>query len=853
MLLTRRLIRWLVLTVVLWAFALGVSGRTDLVMLNLFLVLCSALVLGATVAIDPDLARERMRRDVSGEDPRRLALLRLLFLVEFGYGLLDVGRLHWTDRVPRPVQVAGLVTSALGFAWVLWAATVNRFFVPVIRIQSDRGHRVVSSGPYAVMRHPGYAGTLLAAPAAALAIGSWGALIPALALSATFLSRAAHEDRFLHANLPGYAEYTGRVRFRLVPGVWRHAPAHPLAAGLSQGALRPRSRRGRSHLAPRGTARRLGALGHEHARAALARASGAPRATGRRPAHPPRPPRGDPDGATPPHPRDVPGPGAGIRLDRGARGRRDPGAPHQPAGAGCDRPPDRPPARGSARASDPRPPRPHAQAAARARADRGPEARGSRGGARDPGRGRGAHGDLEVAWRGAGGGGADARRARDRGRGRARGGGTGHGDRERGARGQPGRGARAPPRRAMRGRRWIASVMAAGSVLLAVSAGCGKLLTTAPDAGDVFDAPLSGLSPADQAAFVEGDGQFGKAFAISEGLGPVFNNISCASCHSGDGRGRPENVLTRFSLLGNPVPELGGPQIQDRAIPGAEAEVLPAGVETSRRLPPPVFGMGLIEGVPVDSILLRADPADLDGDGISGRPNMVSVPGFVPAHEPGGTSPALGRFGRKAQVSTLLQQTVDAYHQDMGITTDFRPEENVNPLASRSTTAADRVADPEVPEGTVRAVVAYLRLLAPPAPAESTPRREQGRTLFAGVGCVSCHVPVLRTGPNTTPALAHRELTLYSDLLLHDMGDGLADYRTDGDADGREWRTTPLWGLRIMREFLNGEAFLLHDGRARSVEEAIQLHGGEAQAARDAFVALTADERAALLDFVESR
>jgi len=97
---------------------------------------------------------------------------------------------------------------------------VNRFFVPVIRIQSDRGHRVVSSGPYAVMRHPGYAGTLLAAPAAALAIGSWGALIPALALSATFLSRAAHEDRFLHANLPGYAEYTGRVRFRLVPGVW---------------------------------------------------------------------------------------------------------------------------------------------------------------------------------------------------------------------------------------------------------------------------------------------------------------------------------------------------------------------------------------------------------------------------------------------------------------------------------------------------------------------------------------------------------------------------------------------------------------------------------------------------------
>jgi CxxC motif-containing protein (DUF1111 family) len=114
-------------------------------------------------------------------------------------------------------------------------------------------------------------------------------------------------------------------------------------------------------------------------------------------------------------------------------------------------------------------------------------------------------------------------------------------------------------------------------------------------------------------------------------------------------------------------------------------------------------------------------------------------------------------------------------------------------------------------------------------------------------------VPTLRTGPHASPALANREVTLYSDLLIHDMGDGLADYRPDGDADGREWRTAPLWGLRIMREFLNGDAFLLHDGRARSAEEAILLHGGEAQAARDAFAALGADDRAALLDFVESR
>jgi CxxC motif-containing protein (DUF1111 family) len=400
---------------------------------------------------------------------------------------------------------------------------------------------------------------------------------------------------------------------------------------------------------------------------------------------------------------------------------------------------------------------------------------------------------------------------------------------------------------------WFAVAMAGCSALLACSAGCGRLLTTAPEAADLFDAPLPGLSPAEHAAFVAGDEQFGKAFAISEGLGPIFNNVSCASCHSGDGRGRPENVLTRFSLLGDPAPHLGGPQVQDRAIPGAEPERLPAGVETSLRLPPPVFGMGLIEAVPVDSILARSDPGDLDGDGISGRPNLVSVPGFVPAHEPGGLAPALGRFGRKAQVSSLVQQTVDAYHQDMGLTTDFRPVENVNPLASRPTEAADRVADPEVPARIVQSVVAYLRLLAPPAPGGSTPRREQGQAVFARAGCAGCHVPVLRTGPSATPALANREVRLYSDLLLHDMGDGLADYRADGDGNGREWRTTPLWGLRVMRGFLNGEAFLLHDGRAHSVEEAVRLHGGEAQAARDAFVALPADERGALLDFVESR
>jgi len=384
--------------------------------------------------------------------------------------------------------------------------------------------------------------------------------------------------------------------------------------------------------------------------------------------------------------------------------------------------------------------------------------------------------------------------------------------------------------------------------------GCGKIMTTAPEAGDLFDAPVDGLTPAELASFVEGDAQFGRPFAITEGLGPIFNNVSCAACHSGDGRGRPENVLTRFSLATDLLIEQGGPQLQDRAIPGAEPERLPSGVDVSRRLPPPVFGMGMIEAIPVDSVLVRADPSDVDLDGISGRASLVTPPEFVPAHEPGGgPGLQLGRFGRKAQVSSLVQQTVDAYHQDMGITTDFRAEEILNPQSSSANESADRVPDPELHASAVRSVVAYLRMLAAPAPGAMNAQRERGRVAFANAGCVSCHVPVMRTGPHRIAALAHREVPLFSDLLLHDMGDGLADGRPDGYADGREWRTTPLWGLRIMRDFLNGQAFLMHDGRAHSVEEAIRLHGGEAQAARDAFVALPPSDRAALLDYVESR
>jgi CxxC motif-containing protein (DUF1111 family) len=384
---------------------------------------------------------------------------------------------------------------------------------------------------------------------------------------------------------------------------------------------------------------------------------------------------------------------------------------------------------------------------------------------------------------------------------------------------------------------------------------CSDLLTVAPDAGDVLDGPLDGLTSTELAAFIRGDEEFGRRFAPAMGLGPIFNDVSCAACHSGDGRGRPENALVR---IGSPDDDmyrsLGGPQIQDRAIPGALAETTPPGVHVSLRLPPPVFGVGLIEAIPEAAILAHADPDDANGDGISGRPNWVTPPAWVPAIEPGsGTELRIGRFGRKAQTSSILQQTVEAYLQDMGVTSPFLPDENRNPLAGNPHDAADLVDDPEVPASTVFAVVNYLRLLAPPAPGPATPVRERGGIVFSDIGCATCHVPTLQTGNGVVAALTNRPVTLYSDLLLHDMGDALADHRPDGQASGREWRTTPLWGMRLIRQFLNGEVFLLHDGRARTIEEAILLHGGEAQRSRDLFNALPASDRAALVDFVGSR
>ena len=293
------------------------------------------------------------------------------------------------------------------------------------------------------------------------------------------------------------------------------------------------------------------------------------------------------------------------------------------------------------------------------------------------------------------------------------------------------------------------------------------------------------------------------------------------------------------------MPNMGGPQFQDKAIPGVPYETLPEGVDKSTRLPPPVFGMGLIENIPVETILSYADENDADGDGISGRPHWVTAPDFVPTTEiGGGPGEQLGRFGRKASVSSLVQQTATAFQQDMGVTNGFLQEEPSD--------AGDTVPDPEVDRSTVMDIVIFMRLLSPPPRGEITEEVKNGDAIFNRIGCASCHVPTMQTGRSSIHALNEVDIHVYSDFLLHDMGEELADNRPDGDATGTEWRTPPLWGTRLVAEFLGGTPFFLHDGRATTLEGAIRAHGGEAQNAKETFFNLSETERQAVIAFLES-
>jgi len=381
----------------------------------------------------------------------------------------------------------------------------------------------------------------------------------------------------------------------------------------------------------------------------------------------------------------------------------------------------------------------------------------------------------------------------------------------------------------------------------------------------------------------------------ADGLGPTYNAVSCSSCHFLDGRGRPPepgeamlSALVRLSVPGAdphggpaPEPSYGG-QLNPHGIldvPGEGTVVLTweevpghyddgtayslrrptirfedlafgamaADVMTSLRVAPQNPGLGLLELVPEAEILAQADPDDADGDGVSGRANRVWD---VAAGEV-----RLGRFGWKANQPGLRQQSAGAFLGDIGITTSLFPAQNCTSAqaACASAPTGDDPGGAELDDDKLKNVTYYGFTLA--APGRRHFRDEtvlRGKQVFHDLGCAGCHAPVLHTGASTDfPELANLTIRPYTDLLLHDLGDDLADGRPDFLADGHEWRTPPLWGIGLF-QVVNGHELYLHDGRARGVAEAVLWHGGEAEASADGFRALPRDDREALVAFLES-
>jgi len=390
-----------------------------------------------------------------------------------------------------------------------------------------------------------------------------------------------------------------------------------------------------------------------------------------------------------------------------------------------------------------------------------------------------------------------------------------------------------------------------------------------------FTHAVPGLDAAQQEQHLLGRGPFAFHWAAPQ-LGPLFNHDSCVACHLNNGRGLSQispgvfgsQGLIRVSMDDGipavpggqvPVPELGL-QLQDHAtvgLPEANAQLawedhaeqlgdgevvmlraprltvargngdpLPAGIHMSYRQAPALIGLGLLEAVPDDTLDTLADPDDADGDGISGRVNQ--------AWDAGSMTTRRGRFGHKASVPRLVEQVAGAFANDMGLTNQIFPE----PDGMRD------VNDQQLAQSAF-----HVSTLGVPAAAPRDGAATRGRERFTDFGCAGCHMPTLVTGESDVRSLARQQIHPYTDLLLHDMGDGLADGRADFLAQGLEWRTPPLWGLGLV-QLVAPEATLLHDGRARSITEAILWHGGEAADAREAFRTADRGDRAALLAFL---
>jgi CxxC motif-containing protein (DUF1111 family) len=447
-------------------------------------------------------------------------------------------------------------------------------------------------------------------------------------------------------------------------------------------------------------------------------------------------------------------------------------------------------------------------------------------------------------------------------------------------------------------------LLGCGSALAAATAqfaaAPGGALTRVTDNRNAFTLPAPGLTAQELRDFNFGNRLFNTNWLVApasvdtfDGLGPTFNRVSCSGCHLRDGRGRPPmdgekemlSMLLRLSLPGSnahggPLPHPSyGDQLNDRAVPGIAPEGrveigyeevpgryddgttyslrkptyrivdsaygdLEPTVLVSPRTAPQMVGMGLLEAVADADILAREDPDDRDGDGISGRANRVWNPVSARAE--------LGRFGWKANAASLMAQSAGAANGDIGLTSRWFPEQNC-PASQPGCGQAPRGGDPELSEEYLRKLEFYLRTLAVPARRVPDPSlADAGQRVFSQLQCGACHVSRMVTAADATPGLlASQEFAPFTDLLLHDLGEGLADGRPDYLAGGSEWRTAPLWGLGLV-PVVNGHRFFLHDGRARGLEEAVLWHDGEAAAQKHAFRALPADQRAALLAYLET-
>ena len=437
-----------------------------------------------------------------------------------------------------------------------------------------------------------------------------------------------------------------------------------------------------------------------------------------------------------------------------------------------------------------------------------------------------------------------------------------------------------------------------------------RLLTTA-DAFSQFSANM----PFDhQLDFKVGNGLFRKTWVAapastlaSDGLGPLYNARGCQDCHLKDGRGQTPSgnggasvsMFLRLSVPGGTGPTgisdylstlpdaTYGGQLQGQASPGLPAEghlhitytdlpvtfadgtpvtlrspaytitdlangPLDPATRISPRLAPQMIGLGLLEAIPAQEILARADPDDRDGDGISGRANVVISAEYG--------VPMLGRFGHKAGAATIRDQSAAAFSGDMGLSTPLHPDPWGDcTTAQTACRAAPDGQEPgqrgglEVDRQSLDLVTFYARNLAVPERRNmAEPQVLNGKNIFHHLGCAGCHAPKSVTNRlKDQPEQSFQLIWPYTDLLLHDMGAGLADNRPEARATGTEWRTAPLWGIGLTAQ-VSGTTEFLHDGRAKTLMEAILWHGGEAQASRDAVLSLPNPDRDALIAFLES-